>query len=553
MKETLHIYTRVSTDAQEEKGTSLESQATLGIEYAAANGFKAQIWNEGSASSSTSFTNRSVLVRLLNEVADGNIQHIYVWNTDRLSRDRLSSAIIHDKLTKSGVTLHTKSGARDLTDSHDKLLLDILGSIATFDNELRYERFRLGKLSKIRSGYWHGGAALYGYDLVADGTGSNKLAVNKLQAKWVKKIYSLYNKGMSADRIREVLLQNNVTTSRGNAIWSEGSVNKLLSNTHYMGYYIYTDKKSGDEIKVKCDSIISAKTYQTYLKIKKSREKTRGTGVYGGRKEISLLEDIGYCGGCGKKLTTGSNKSSRYYCCRGYWRKYRSTLVDEKLCKSKRTMRLDIADKLIWETVLDVLTTSHLYKETVKQALLPQEATNSQRNKERNSAERRIKRLDKELSKIDAAIVSQMSQKALIADTSRIDKVIKQLHSKELDLKSEKENIQSTLDKVNSTNQWIDWVKAFGDKIEHLKTSHDMSAQQKNDFLKGVVESIEIKEKDKITHRIAIKFTQAFVDDSLEWIDSKKKSEGYKLRKGKLIKEVTGELSLKKNKQEQHK
>ena len=73
-----------------------------------------------------------------------------------------------------------------------------------------------------------------------------------------------------------------------------------------------------------------------------------------------------------------------------------------------------------------------------------------------------------------------------------------------------------------------------------------MSAQQKNDFLKGVVESVEIKEKDKITHRIAIKFTQAFVDDSLEWIDSKKKSKGYKLRKGKLIKEVTGELSLKK-------
>ena len=269
MKETLHIYTRVSTDAQEEKGTSLESQAEQGKEYAAANGFKAQIWNEGSATSSTDWTNRSVLVRLLGEVTDGNIQHIYVWNTDRLSRERLSTATIHDKLTKNGVTLHTKSGSRDLTDSHDKLLLDILGSISTFDNELRTERFRLGKLSKVRNGYWHGGAALYGYDLVADKTGSNKLAINKAQAKWVKKIYSLYNSGMSADRIVKVLLQNNVATSRGNAIWSEGSVSKLLSNTHYVGSYVYTDKKTGEQIRVKCDSIIDAATYKKYQKIKK--------------------------------------------------------------------------------------------------------------------------------------------------------------------------------------------------------------------------------------------------------------------------------------------
>lgn len=546
MKETLHIYTRVSTDAQEEKGTSLESQAKLGKEYAAANGFKAQIWNEGSATSSTDWTNRSVLVRLLGEVTDGNIQHIYVWNTDRLSRDRLSTAIIHDKLTKNGVTLHTKSGSRDLTDSHDKLLLDILGSISTFDNELRTERFRLGKLSKIRNGYWHGGAALYGYDLVADSTGSNKLAINKAQAKWVKKIYSLYNNGMSADRIVKVLLQNNVATNRGNAIWSEGSVNKLLSNTHYMGSYTYTDKKTGDEIRVKCDSIIDAATYKKYKQIKKSREVSKGTGIYSGRKRVTLLQDIGFCGGCGRKLTSGSNKSSRFYQCRGYWRKYRSTKVDEKLCSSKRTIRLDLADELIWNTVLDVLTTSHLYKETVKKALLPDESSQKERDSEQSNAKKQIKRLTKQLAKVDAAIVSNMTNKALVDDTSRIDKVITQLQEQELQLKADIERHQSALEKASSTSQWIDWVRAFGEKIESLKTAKDMSEEEKNKFLKGIVETIDVKEKDKITHKLTIKFRQAFVDDSLEWVNTKKKSLGYKLYKGTKTKTVTGEFSLKK-------
>lgn len=58
MKETLHIYTRVSTDVQEEKGTSLESQSQLGKQYAKEHGFKVKLWNEGSASSSDSWSNR---------------------------------------------------------------------------------------------------------------------------------------------------------------------------------------------------------------------------------------------------------------------------------------------------------------------------------------------------------------------------------------------------------------------------------------------------------------------------------------------------------------
>ena len=43
------------------------------------------------------------------------------------------------------------------------------------------------------------------------------------------------------------LLKSN-KTKRKKSIWSETSVRALLSNTHYKGYYKYTDKKSGETI-----------------------------------------------------------------------------------------------------------------------------------------------------------------------------------------------------------------------------------------------------------------------------------------------------------------
>ena len=48
---TLHIYTRVSTFSQAEKGTSLESQRDLGIKKAKELRFNYEVWNEGGKSS----------------------------------------------------------------------------------------------------------------------------------------------------------------------------------------------------------------------------------------------------------------------------------------------------------------------------------------------------------------------------------------------------------------------------------------------------------------------------------------------------------------------
>ena len=51
MKETLHIYTRVSTKTQDEDGTSIDTQTELGVKKAEELGFDHKVWNEGGAPS----------------------------------------------------------------------------------------------------------------------------------------------------------------------------------------------------------------------------------------------------------------------------------------------------------------------------------------------------------------------------------------------------------------------------------------------------------------------------------------------------------------------
>ena len=147
MKETLHIYTRVSTTVQEDEGTSLDTQKELGLTRSEKLGFDFKLWNEGGQSSAKDdLANRPVLMELLSEVDEGNVKHIYVWNTDRLSRNLQTWGMIRFKLIKNEVTLHTPTGEQILSDPQTNMLLGILSEISQYDNSLRTERFRLGKI-----------------------------------------------------------------------------------------------------------------------------------------------------------------------------------------------------------------------------------------------------------------------------------------------------------------------------------------------------------------------------------------------------------------------
>jgi len=157
-KEILHIYTRVSTGVQEDEGTSLETQLEEGIKRSKKLGMKYQLWNEGGQSGSKNdLANRPQLIEILNQIEEGVIKHLYVWNTDRLSRNINTWGMIRLKLIQHDITLHTPTGKQQLSDPQTNLMIGIMSEFSQYDNQLRTERFRLGKLSNIKKGKWKGG------------------------------------------------------------------------------------------------------------------------------------------------------------------------------------------------------------------------------------------------------------------------------------------------------------------------------------------------------------------------------------------------------------
>lgn len=86
--QTLHIYIRVSTVAQAEQGTSLESQRELGKKKADELGFKWIMWDEGGKSSHhEDIADRPVLSQLFAAIKEGVVKHLWVYDQSRLSRN----------------------------------------------------------------------------------------------------------------------------------------------------------------------------------------------------------------------------------------------------------------------------------------------------------------------------------------------------------------------------------------------------------------------------------------------------------------------------------
>jgi len=533
-KETLHIYARVSTAAQEDEGTSLDTQLDLGIARANKLGMKYKVWNEGGQSSShDDLSNRPVLVDLLKGVEDGEVEHLYVWNTDRLSRNLNTWGMIRFQLIKNEVVLHTPTGKQILSDPQTNLMLGIMSEISQYDNQLRTERFRLGKLSRIRLGGWKGGPPPYGYDL-----SNKKLVPNVEEGKWVNFIFENYAGGKSFDEIRTLLLSNGVVTRRGNAVWSHASISSLLTNTHYEGFYTYTDKKSKETIKVPCPPIVSPKLI---LKVKKVREKRSYGNSNNRRTKTSnekysyLLRDFLVCGHCGSRFGGNYKKTqTSYYYCSSKQANYKNKHTEKhKICESKRNIRIDATDELIWETVLNVISKSHLFKEEVKTETLGSKEVQKKTKGELRKLELQAKKIEKDINEVTNAIINLETAKLLgQRDKKEVQKIVKNLENHRLKLAGEKEEVVLAMSGEEKNKKWVDWIGNFGSRIHEMKSS-DFKSEERKGFLEGVVDKIMVKNIDSQKHEITIKFKLPYVADKLLWNDDRT---GFRLKGGYTLK-----------------
>ena len=537
----LHIYVRVSTVAQE-SATSIETQQELGVAQARALGCAYQVWNEGGQSSSgDDLSNRPILLGLLEEIEKGNVSRLFVFNTDRLSRNEETWGAIRLKLVKNNVALYTHSGNFSLDNPLDKLMLTLMSGISAYDNTIRAERSRLGKLKKVKQGGWLGGPPPFGYSIE-----DSKLVENKEESKWVNYIFQAYSSNKTPREIRQHLLKHGVKTRRGNLMWSLGSIEKLLTNTHYGGYHYVTDGKTKEQFRVECPQIVPSSLVLAVEEAKTRR--TRQTrAVESRQKNFFLLKEFLFCKQCGSRYS-GRIFPQQYraiYYCPKMERSYASTKGEEhKKCENRRYLKIEETDKLVWDTVVEVLSKSHLFKEEIKKQVKGEDNSGVllTRNEQINDLKKKNKQIQKEVEDITKTLIHLETDNILKRrNASELQAIIQNVESERTRLQAVKEQNALQIHTLETKSKWLDWFSKFGEKIEKMQ---GFSEQEKQLFLRGVIEKITVSTLDKQAHEVVISFKIPYVNDTFEWKNPRAKGQGYILGDGQ--KEVSVDLDTSK-------
>lgn len=518
MSETLHIYTRVSSSAQEEDGTSLETQKELGIKKAKELGMKPQVWNEGGQSSRhDDLSNRPVLADILRAIEAENIKHLWIFNTDRLSRNETTWGMIRLRLVQHQVTLHTPSGIFLLSNPTDKLLLGILSEFSSFDNSQRAERSRIGKIKRISQGFWMGGPPPYGYKVEG-----KRLVAHADERKWIKYIFQSYRDGKTIREIRKHLMENGVKTRRNNRVWSLGSIEALFRNTHYAGYFVVRDKKAGDNIRCECEAILTPTLYHDVSLARKQRSERRIRES--NQKHFYLLRDFLVCEHCGSRMcgrTYPKQYRSVYYCPRKE-RNYANFGTDrEKKCSNSRYLKIAETDDLVWETIVKILTTSFLFK---SRSFMKTSDEDKEIKVETSILQKQLKGLDGEIKDIGDSLLNLESDRIIKRRSpDEVERIIKDVEGHRTALRAKREKLLSTIHSEKSARNMSQWLSEFGESIGEMK---ELKGEKRKELLDLVVSTIQVKTLGTRSHRLTIKFKLQYCGGGVRPIDPQNRSKG---------------------------
>jgi len=260
------VYVRVSTEEQALEGYSIAAQKQRLTMYC-----ESQDWDivgfyvdEGISAKDM---NRPELQRMLKHVEEGIVESILVYRLDRLTRSVLDLYKILELLDKHSCKFKSATEVYDTTTAIGRLFITIVAGLAQWERENTGERVRLGQQEKVRQGKYTSNRRPYGYDLEPT---AGELTIREEEARVVRQIFDLYNKGYSAPKLAKLL---NSQQTPGRDVWNEKAVIYTLTNPLYMGTLRWNkDSEQYFEVPNSVPVIIDEQLFQATQRIVESRK-----------------------------------------------------------------------------------------------------------------------------------------------------------------------------------------------------------------------------------------------------------------------------------------
>jgi len=350
------IYCRVSTEGQEQDGTSLQTQLEACLKYCQAKGYEVA-YKFKEAWSGLSLE-RPRLAELREVVRSEKIDSLVVYSLDRFSREPVHGVILMQELEKHRVSLEA---ATETVDSSEvgKLVFYIKGYAAKLDAERRRDATGRGKQAMLKSGKLPQGTGIgiYGYKWDRE---SKKRVPLEHESRVVQHIFEMVGDGDSCFKVARTLNEASVPSKAGKR-WDAQTVSRIVRNSAYCGLTYFgqttgangkrrsTPRQSWTFLPDATPAIISKELFErVQAALAKSRELRPGKA-----KHEYPVTGFAVCGQCGSPLVGSCLRGDyRYYHCRGTY----STASRNRVCDA-RYIKADWLESVVWEKVKSVLST----------------------------------------------------------------------------------------------------------------------------------------------------------------------------------------------------
>ena len=230
VKKVCGLYMRGSTEDQAREGFSLPEQKERLEAYCKFKGFVIKDYYTDAGISAKTGNYRPEFERLKEDIKSKKINTIIALKQDRITRSIFDWEELMRFLEENDAYLDCVNDDINTTNANGKMVSRILMSVSQQEIERTSERTKVGLAGAIKQGHIPHQAPL-GYKHE-----NKKLVIDHLTKDVVIRIFELYHKGMSYQKISTLFNKEQVL---GKTNWRDSSIVAILENEIYKGDFVH--------------------------------------------------------------------------------------------------------------------------------------------------------------------------------------------------------------------------------------------------------------------------------------------------------------------------
>lgn len=230
VKKVCGLYMRVSTEDQAREAFSLPEQKERLEAYCKFKGFVIKDYYTDAGISAKTGNYRPEFERLKEDIKSKKINTIIALKQDRITRSIFDWEELMRFLEENDAYLDCVNDDISTTNANGKMVSRILMSVSQQEIERTSERTKVGLAGAIKQGHIPHQAPL-GYKHE-----NKKLVIDHLTKDVVIRIFELYHKGMSYQKISTLFNKEQVL---GKTNWRDSSIVAILENEIYKGDFVH--------------------------------------------------------------------------------------------------------------------------------------------------------------------------------------------------------------------------------------------------------------------------------------------------------------------------